>query len=290
MSESQKRISGALLAGAALIAGALLMRTTTTPQAATGQDTVTVGVAPERSAIKVTDENGDGVPDWQEALLVTGALNIASTTTGYKEPETMTEKFALEFFQDMVRAENYGAFGDSKEELVLAASNRLAAQTVDELLDVSDILTSSDNSPEALAAYGEAVAGITTLYPDNSEENEAVILERALRSQNPKDLEGLDVKVTIYENILRDTKALSVPTTVQKQHLDLLNSYQAVLSDIQAMRSAFTDPMLTLLRMKRYQEDTLGMASSFRNLYKKLSAEGATWESGSVVAPFIAIE
>ena len=286
MSESQKRISGALLAGAALIAGALLMRSNAGTHTATLQDAVVVTAAPERKAITTTDENGDGIPDWQEALLITETLDIASTTTNFEEPDTLTEKFALDFFQDMVRAENYGAFGDTPEELVLSASNKLAAQAVDVLLDTNDILTSPDNSPEALSAYGEAVARITTLYSDPSGENEAVVLERALRDQNPAELVALDSKIEVYKNILQDTKALAAPTSIQKEHLNLLNSYQAVLTDIQAMRNAFTDPMLTLLRMKRYQGDAEGLNTSFSRIFAKLQTAGATWETGSPVYLF----
>jgi len=188
MSKSQKRISGALLAGAALIAGALLIRSYSNTDNVSIKEAVVVVEAPQRSAIKVTDQNGDGVPDWQEALLVSGSLEIASTTTNFKEPETLTEKFALDFFQDMVRAENYGAFGDTPEELVLEASNELAAHAVDVLFEPSDILTSPNNSLQSLSSYGELVARITTLYVDPSGENEAVVLERALRDQDPSVL------------------------------------------------------------------------------------------------------
>lgn len=289
MSRSQKKISGALLIGAALIAGALLVRSYTNDGTVTTQDTVVVAAAPQRTAIRVTDTNNDGVPDWQESLLVTGALDMASTTGDFKEPETLTEKFALSFFQDMVRAENYGAFGDTPEELVLEASNTLAAQAVDVLFTTQDIIVSSDNSPEALSAYGEAVARITTLYPDPSEENAAVILARALRNQSPAELTALDTKIAAFTNILRDTKELTVPTSLQREHLNVLNSYQAVLTDIQAMRNAFTDPMLSLLRMKRYEDDNIGMAISLQNLYQKLVSNGATWDEKSVVTPFLAI-
>jgi hypothetical protein len=289
MSRSQKRISGALLAGAALIAVALLVRSYADTSTVTTQDAVVVTSVPQRTAIKITDKNDDGVPDWQESLLVTSALDMASTTNSFKEPETLTEKFALSFFQDMVRAENYGAFGDTPEELVLEASNTLAAQAVDVLLTTRDIIVSPDNSPEALSAYGEAVARITTLYPDTSEENAAVILARALRNQSPTELTALDIKIDVYTNILQDTKELVVPNNFQREHLNVLNSYQAVLTDIQAMRTAFTDPMLTLLRMKRYEDDSIGMAISLQNLYQKLVADGATWDEDSVVTPFLAI-
>jgi len=289
MSSSQKRISGALLAGAALIAGALLVNSYADSNTTTTQDAVVVTAAPLRTAIKITDNNDDGVPDWQESLLVTSALDMASTTDGFKEPDTLTEKFALSFFQDMVRAENYGAFGDTQEELVLEASNTLAAQAVDVLFTTQDIRVSPDNSAEALSAYGEAVARITTLYPDTSEENATVILARSLRTQSSTELAALDIKIEVYTNILQDTKELAVPNNLQREHLNVLNSYQAVLTDIQAMRTAFTDPMLALLRMKRYEDDNIGMAISLQNLYQKLVDGGATWDTGSVVTPFLAI-
>ena len=159
MSDSQKRISGALLLGAAFIAGALLIRSYKNPTPTTTNVAI-VTQAPERTSIKTLDENNDGIPDWQEALLVTEALQITSTTSEYMEPETLTEQFALDFFQDMVRAENYGAFGDSPEQLVFDATDALAKEVVDELLTVDDIILSNDDSLEAQILYGELIATI----------------------------------------------------------------------------------------------------------------------------------
>ena len=287
MSNAQKRISITLLAGAVLIAGALFIRSDTNDTSSAQQDIAVVAKAPERKPIKTLDKNNDGVPDWQEALLVTEAVELSEDISEYKEPETLTEKFALDFFQDIVRAENYGAFGDTPEELVFQASDELSKQVADTLLGPTDITTFSTDSVAQFASYGETIAEITTRYQDTSGENEAVLLERALREQDKTILDPLDSKIAVYENILRDTKALPVPEPFEKEHLDLLNSYQAILNDISAMRNAFNDPMLALLRMKRYQDDAIGLSAAFDNLFDKVRRAGATWEADSPVYLFI---
>jgi len=289
MSDSQKRISGALLLGAAFIAGALLIRSYKNPTPTTTNVAI-VTQAPERTSIKTLDENNDGIPDWQEALLVTEALQITSTTSEYMEPETLTEQFALDFFQDMVRAENYGAFGDSPEQLVFDATDALAKEVVDELLTVDDIILSNDDSLEAQILYGELIATIIATYSQDDADNEAKILERALRIQDESELQQLDAIAEIYLHYLEDTKKVPVPPSLQKEHLNLLNSYQALAIDIQAMRNAFIDPMLTLLRMKRYQDDASGLYVSIVNIYNKIFDNGGSWDKNSIVFTLIDID
>lgn len=288
MSSSQKRISLTILLATLLVAGALFSSFGVKKSTPIVEEVVVVTATPERTIIKTLDENNNGVPDWQEALLIAETINLPSEEDSlYEEPETLTGQFAINFFQDIVRAENYDVFGATPEELVSEASTALSIEATDELLTLKDIIISNNNSLEELSQYGEVVAEITTRYPDTSVENEAAILERALREQNPSVLDALDGKITVYENILGDTLSLTVPAGLQQEHLNLVNSYNAILSDIRAMRNAFTDPMLTLIRMKRYQEDAQGLSVSFSNLYTKLQIAGATWDSDSPVFLFI---
>jgi len=281
MSGAQKRISAAVIFAAALICVALFLRAdNSTPSQA--QVVAIVSAAPERNVIAVEDQNGDGVPDWQEALQVTEALAITGEADEhYKAPETLTEQFALEFFQDMVRAENYGAFGDSPDELVASAASTLAGSATDELFAIEDITVTTNTSKETLAVYGEQMAHILFTYSEETAENEADILLQALRNQNKEDLKKLDKKIITYGQYVEETKKVLVPRNLTREHLNVLNSYQALLSDIIAMRNAFDDPMLTLLRMKRYQEDAQGLYASLNILYQKLIDQGATWEPGS---------
>tara|TARA_B100000745_G_scaffold69441_1_gene41400 strand:+ start:1253 stop:2128 length:876 start_codon:yes stop_codon:yes gene_type:complete len=282
MSGAQKRIAAAVIFSAALVSAALFLRIDRPVKAPTEQAVAVVNTAPERQAIPEQDKNGDGVPDWQEALQTTKPLTITGEPDeGYKAPETLTEQFALEFFQDMVRAENYGAFGDSPETLVASAADSLAREAVDEMFTAKDITTTSDTSTESLARYGDTIASIMFTYSEEGGESETDILLRALRSQNENDLQALDMKIVAYGNYVEQTKKVIVPNNMTREHLLLLNSYQAILSDIIAMRNAFGDPMLALLRVKRYQEDAQGLFTALDILYTKLINNGAQWEAGS---------
>jgi len=292
MTGAQKRIAIAVIFAAGIISTALFLRSDR--QAPTTTPTETVAVvrsAPERKAILEEDSNNDGVPDWQEALQKTEPLQVTGEADeNYTPPDTLTEQFALDFFENMVRAENYGDFGDSPDELVASAGNNLEQEAYDVLLDTRDIIVTEDNSKQALTVYGESIARIIITAPATEEGNEAAILERALRNQNPDELAKLDSKLEAYRYMLEQTLATPVPSSITKQHLDLANTYKALITDIEAMQDAFADPMMALLRMKRYQDDADGLYASIANLYNALINRGISWPENSVVFSVISID
>lgn len=297
ISTSQKRIGSAVLLGAAVIAVSLYLRQTNDQKNALTNDTasgIVVTEAPKRSAINIADSNNDGVPDWQEALVATtplaGDVLGASSTVPYNPPDTLTERFSRQFFENMLRTKTAGDFGGDSESLVKAATQSLAADAVDTPFTNKDIIVKSDNQPVTLSAYGEAVAEILQNKKDTTGENEAAILNRAISTEDPEELKKLDVKIDIYKAIIAETKSLAVPTLVAQQHLNLLNTYQAILNDIIAMRGAFSDPMRALLRIKRYEDDTKGLLAALENLYTTLNNNGAQWETGSAVGAIINLE
>jgi len=292
ISSAQKRIITAIIASTAIVSGALLLKgdpITFTNNSHNDANAIVVTAAPERSAIAIADSNNDGTPDWQESLLTTTPIAVAPETSSYLPPDTLTDRFALEFFEQMVRNENNGAFGQSPEALVAASSQALVSQAVDTPITTKDITVGSDNSSAALASYGESIAAIIQLYSETNPQNEVTILESALRAQDEDLLTELDGKIAAYSKFLEETKQLIVPSKIVNQHLNLLNSYQALLSDITAMRNAFADPMLALLRLKRYQDDVFGLTISISTLYTTLTEQGASWPQGSVVFNLISI-
>ncbi len=292
ISHSQKRIIGAILFGTAVIAVALVVKREPTKLrdiTVVNGEAIVVTAAPDRQAIPIADTNSDGVPDWQESLQATEALALSSTTETFIAPETLTDQFALEFFEQMVRNENYGEFGKSPEEFVATFSDSLAKEAVDKVIAPNQIVTTNDNSPTTLARYGEAIARVILAHDDTVRENEAVILERALRDNNPEELKKLDGKIDVYTQILNETLSITAPSSVANEHLLLVNAYQAILSDLYAMRDAFNDPMLALLRMKRYQDDASMLATAIAGVANKLISGGASWSPESPMFKIISI-
>ena len=293
VSPSQKRIGGTLLVGAAIVAGAIMIRSVQhnpTSTAATAADGVVVTSAPTRQALPEPDSNHDGVPDWQEALVETTPLTLSSSSTPYTQPDTLTGQFSQTLMTDILQNKMNGAFGASQAEIASSTSQSLLRKAQDVLLTEKDITISTDTSQAALSRYGELVAQIMNSGTDTSNQNEALILQNAIQHQDEQALHQLDGKIQQYQHFLDATKALAVPASVTKEHLDLLNSYQAILNDIKAMRNAFQDPTLALLRLKRYRDDATGLYNAISNLYTVLVNNGATWPANSAVYSIIQIK
>lgn len=70
---------------------------------------------------------------------------------------------------------------------------------------------------------------------------------------------------------MRDESLLvPVPKLLLKQHLDLINTYEAVYKDIYAMTYSLEDPAVALMRIKRYEDDVLGLGVALQNMYDSL--------------------
>lgn len=272
------RIFGATVAGLILVVGAYV-ETRVLVEPITQEASLIVGDSQTlaRGYISTSDQNGDGVADWQEALRTTEPLRMDEMSTStYEIPDTLTDQFAIELFQDMVKSKSYGEFGDSPEQLIDQASEGLLAKAADELYTRDDILISNDTSAEAARVYANAVAQIAIDHSIPKEtENEVRILEKALRQNDPAVLTELDVILASYEGMLTAMLKTPAPANLVKEHLDLINVYYAITNGIKAMRIAFDDPLLALLRIQRYKDDANGLYYAITGLFKQAYRQGA---------------
>jgi len=266
---ARKRIAGAFVVGFGLVGIAFVMNHLQTPLTtsdATGLAVVTESAGP-RPFIAVSDADADGIPDWQEALQRTEPVQIDQAQEEYEIPDTLTDQFALDFFQSVVRSKNYGAFGSDPTELVEQATNQLDSEAKDTLFTLDDLTLLNDDSPEAIRLYVNALAGIALDYtlPANAP-TEIEILKRAYDTNNPDVLLELDPYVTGYTNMVTRINALAVPSRYASAHLDLLNAYNAVKNDIASFQLAFSDPLYTIIRLKRFEEDVTAMHLTILNM------------------------
>ena len=271
MLDSQKRIAVAFVLGAVLIAGSFYVSRQNTLAQSSQEGEVVVG---ERSYIMVDDANENGLPDWQDALQKRELfISDESASSTYEQPETVTGKFALSFFEDVIRSKNYGAFGETPEELIERATKELASEAYDELLSRKDIehtLVGADT--QQLRAYGNHIAMILTSQ-NTGEDNEAIILQDSLRYDDTERLQDLDPIIAAYTIMAKQLLEVSVPEEYVPLHLNLLNAVNAVREDIKGMRKLYDDPLYTFLRVKRYQDDVLGMFNATMDLYNTLYTE-----------------
>jgi hypothetical protein len=90
-----------------------------------------------------------------------------------------------------------------------------------------------------------------------------------------------------YLNTRNSTTEIPVPRILVKEHLDLLNVYNAVYFGVDAMSKAENDPMLALVRTKRYQDDIDGLALALQNMYRSIEPYAAAFDRNDSAVLFV---
>lgn len=264
-----QKVLGSFLVGLALVSGAYIYSSLgisklSQPAMVTGAS------AAARTAITVTDKDENGIEDWRDTFVTTEAF-IDTATTTYELPTTITGQLGIQFLEGIIRAKQYGPLGKNKEAVVEDTVDALTKSTEQTLYDTRDVIIMSTWTDDDIKNYANAMANAVLTNNVAGVDSELNIISDALNNGKTERLKELDVIAGIYAGTLEDSLAIPVPSLFLKQHLDLLNSYRAIQEDIAAMSLAVTDPMVTFMRFKRYQDDALGLRLSFQNMYTSLT-------------------
>ncbi len=290
--KANPKIIGATVVGFALIAGAYVASNF----GATGQSSVESGVyaiatEPEpRVFIEVTDTNDDGIEDWREEFVADTPLMLdtsAAASSSYEMPKTITDQVGIQLFQSVLQAKGRGNVGPDQDAVIAQTAERLRATIADVIYTNKDI-TVVESSPEAIRTYANTLGEILINNNVPGSEDELVIIDRALRTENPEELKKLEPIITMYKNMRDQTMATPVPRGFEKQQLDLINVYQAVYATLDGMKLVFTDPVVALLRVKRYQDDATGLGLALQNMYTALIPHAALFTTNDSALVFVA--
>lgn len=267
--QSKTRVIGAFLVGFAIVGGAYTLSNfgQSSLEAPVNAATAVVA-APSRVPLPVSDTNNDGIEDWRETFLGDSEIIVTnSSSSEYTIPDTLTDQVGIVLLQEVIRNKGYGAIGKSDEEIIADTVKQMASHATDKIYDVRDIVVSEDISPIAIRTYGNAMANALILNSNPDLRHELIILREFSTNQSPKAIEELAALAEVYRKMLEDSLQIPVPSLFVKQHLDTINVYNAVYQDILAMSLGMADPALSLIRLKRYEEDALGLALALQNLY-----------------------
>lgn len=290
LGESIFRVGGAMVVGAVLIGIAFFIQHQSSADENTEVPATVVARGDVRTVQPALDSDKDSIPDWEEVLRGTDphtytkpteATEVPATTTDpYTPPTTVTDRFAEQFLEDIVRS---GAGTDITEEdkaqLVSKSISTLTAETKDRLYTRADIKSVADNDLAALHTYGNELSTIIG-KPATTNENELLIFERAVvKENNPEVLKELQPIAQAYIDMISGLLLLETPSTLSKQHVDLLNTLVMIHTDIVAMQEAFSDPLRALVRVKRYYDDAQGLFYALDNIRTALEARGVVYTS-----------
>lgn len=258
----------ALAVGTVLVVLALVIGRSETIEESGGEIAV-VTRAPERNYVQVEDADENGIPDWQEALVRVEPFIEPVASSSDWQPTTMTEGFTVSLIEHYMRNKTYGPLGRDQSAFVSASVEGLNEHAADIPVNRLEIMVLDQNDTETLRSYGNSLVGIMNKYPV-AQETETVVLERALRTNDESVLKGIEPILNSYRGMVVDMKMLPVPSSYADEHLALTNSYQSIANDLEAAMRTFSDPALSLVRMKRYPADVALMSDSIVKIINKL--------------------
>lgn len=261
------KIVGATVIGFALIAGAYTISHFGEPRYDSQPANVQSAISTQRVAIEIVDNDQNGIEDWRDAFVTTKSVILDQASSTYNPPDTLTGKMGIDFMQNIIRARGYGPFGSSDEEIIERTVDVLGNETTTSFYDTPDITIMEEWNDQDVVNYANTVAATITRYNNPDLKGELEILHDIVTNENYDRISELESLADIYLNYREDTLKIPVPALLIKEHLDLINTYNAIYVDIDAMTKTSDDPVVALLRLKRYEDDATGLAYALQNIY-----------------------
>jgi hypothetical protein len=244
---------------------------------------------------KKADTDGDGTKDGEEVKLgrnpsIKGPKDIVDTKTAIKASAdssvttkrvvTPTDLLARDILAKYMEAKQTGAeLPDGIENQIVQsviANNSFSAGTLPKIYSQSSLKTFNSNTSNDFKTYGNTLGSIIKENSVSSE-NELLILEKAIQTQDKQALAKLDIIIASYRNIVKELLAVSVPTTAAEFHADLINGFNAAIASDEDMKKLFDDPIVALYSTQSYQKAVIDISDSMRSMYLLFQARGVEY-------------
>ena len=230
------------------------------------------------------DTDGDGVFDWQEALL--GADLAANTgassdsSFGNQENLTETEKFSREFFSTVTALTQNGVMDQSTiNQLGVALAERIQNSTQRKIFLLSDIKIAVKDNLEALQIYGETLVSIQKKYQLNYTVMD--VLQKFIIDENNIDasvLSELDPIIEKTSKLIDALVKMTVPQSLATSHLSVINTLESLVENISDIKLYETDVIISLSGISQYEQNTTTLESNINTLentiWQKLNNKG----------------
>lgn len=267
------RVLGSSLIGLALVCGAWVLNSlgnapNSPPEAAVY---IVQDSGPARNTIPTQDSNTDGIEDWKEPFLTAAPVILTTSTGTYERAGTLTEQVGINLMEGMLMAQSFGSAGASNEQLVKTSTEQAFLANQDKVYTDRDITIIPTTEPSTIKDYANTVALILSTNDVKGSRNELLLFDEAVRTGNQKLYAQITRKADMYQIYRDELLRLPVPLSLTQEHLGLINVFNALEADIRSMTELDTDPLKTLVRLQRYQDDTTRMVLSLRDFYLGIS-------------------
>lgn len=236
------------------------------------------------------DTDGDGVSDSEEVLagrdpLVKGAgtkqVSSEQTVTP-TENLTETEKFSRAFFEEYLLLKQSGQpIDDRTKQLIIAnAISKIQIPVSTTIYGRADFTVTKKDDEATLKQYGNAVAKTLNKPAPVDNDGEYQIVVRSAFNEDPKELEKLAPIIEAYTATVAELKKVTVPESALINHIELINSTQALLVNIKLMSLIHTDPITGLGAVQEYPTIGTRFSNALKNLTVYFRQKNITFQQG----------
>jgi hypothetical protein len=262
------KITGAIIVGLALVGGAYTVNSfDKTPTVLQGANTIEA-TAVQRAPITVSDNDQNGIEDWRDEFLTEAAIVIPDgPLEEYVAPTTLTGQTGIRVAESIIQSRTMNFSNTTDEDIVKNTVDTLSLTAKINLWDAEEINIMTIWDDQDIVNYANTVAAI--IYRNNNEELgfELEILNAIVNEGSTQRVGELETLARVYRSTLEDTLKIPVPDFLAKQHLDLINTYQAITEDLEGMLLSSSDPIVALIHLKRYRDDAPALGLALENMY-----------------------
>ena len=217
-----------------------------------------------------TSENDD----WKKMLSKIEPENqayvdlTANKSTDFDET-TITAQVAKDYFSQYLLAKQGGKELTQQDIEKIAQNISSTPQYLksDGAVYISaNLHTVPQNDLTALKKYKNDFNLSSNKWSSQIKDNPLVIVSTALQSDNQKELEKLDPLITIAKGFISDFLKMEVPPSAVSVHLAMLNSFSDLLSDLEAMRVVFEDPIRAAGALGQYGNHMTQFNTALQNM------------------------
>ena len=217
------------------------------------------------------DENTNN--DWKKILISMDSSKNATTILTNNDPSvfddtTLTGQMSRDLLSQYLSAVRGGEF--TKEESIKIAENTLSipgyTKTGGAKYIASNLHVTAETDRDSMQAYEDKINLILQNRSSKVKENPLAIFQDAITRANETKLAKLDPIILQNKGLLNDLLLVEVPKSAVGVHLALLNAFSNILSDLEAIRVVFTDPVRSLVAVNQYQLDESSLKIALNNI------------------------
>ncbi len=258
------------------------------------------------AAYATKDTDGDGLPDWQEALYGTDPNKAISNSYGIPDgeaaqkglltptalkdqlptdqatttltaedlpgpsaaPGSITDEFSKEFLQEYFQESNGQPMtADAQQTLMQNLLQNFSAKAAKSLVSSYTLVSVHTSTSVTTSSYAGQVESILMAHDVPAADSHPLPLMETLIEQNDESARPKLVAISsAYRSIATDLLGLSVPPALAAQHLALIQSFDSLAKSTSLVTKYEKDPLGTLGALSSFQDSSKSLADAINVL------------------------